>query len=96
MQDVLINFEIEADIPAAAIREDVPDGILNYRTLTKKIIARVQDSRHNLLEVLTHSILDLIFEEESVKWAKVEVDKPHALRFAESVSITMERKRDEA
>ncbi|HZH71044.1 MAG TPA: FolB domain-containing protein [Mariniphaga sp.] len=95
LQDVVINFEIDADVPDKAIHEDAPDGIVNYRTVTKKIIALVQENRYNLLEVLTHKILDLIFEEDSVKWAKVEVDKPHALRFAESVSITMERNRNE-
>lgn len=95
LQDVIINFEIDADIPKSAIQEDVADGILNYRTVTKKIIELVQGNRFKLLEVLTHNILDLIFEAENVKWAKVEVDKPHALRFAESVSITMERNRDE-
>ena len=51
--------------------------------------------RFNLLEVLTQKILDLIFENSKVKWAQVEVDKPHALRFAESVSITLERSRNE-
>jgi D-erythro-7,8-dihydroneopterin triphosphate epimerase len=27
--------------------------------------------------------------DDKVKWARVEVDKPHALRFAESVSMEM-------
>ena len=31
--------------------------------------------------------------EESVVWAKVEVDKPCALRYAESVSVEMEASR---
>ena len=42
------------------------------------------------MEVLTKRILDLIMEDKKVKWARVEVDKPHALRFAESVSLEME------
>jgi len=29
-----------------------------------------------------------------VRYAEVEVDKPHALRFAESVSITLSAARD--
>ena len=62
---------------------------------SKKVIELVQEGRFNLLEVLTQKILDLIFEDIKVKWARVEVDKPHALRFAESVSVTMERKSNE-
>ncbi len=94
-QDVVINFEIETDISNEVLLNDAPDGILDYKSITKKVIALVQDGRFNLLEVLTQKILDLILEYTLVKWAKVEVDKPHALRFAESVSITMEKSRNE-
>jgi D-erythro-7,8-dihydroneopterin triphosphate epimerase len=46
-----------------------------------------------LLETLTKKLLDMIMEDERVSSAKVRVDKPHALRFAESVSFEMEAKR---
>ena len=89
-QDVIINFEIETDTPELAIKFDQPNDILNYKTITKKIIHLVQEGKFKLLEVLTKKILDSIMESDKVKWARVEVDKPHALRFAESVSIEME------
>jgi D-erythro-7,8-dihydroneopterin triphosphate epimerase len=92
-QDVVINFEIEADIPRTALEADEPLDIFDYKTITKKVIALVQDGRFKLLEVLTQKILDLIMEDEKVKWARVEVDKPHALRFAKSVSLEMEARR---
>src|SRR5665811_339794 len=92
-QDVIINIEIETDIPDSAMEADEPLDILDYKTITKKIIAHVQEGRFKLLEVLTKNILDLIMEDEKVISARVEVDKPHALRFAESVSLEMEAKR---
>lgn len=92
-QDVLINLEMETDIPEAALESDEPDGIFDYKTVTKKVIALVQDGRFKLLEVLTKKILDLIMEDNRVIRARVEVDKPHALRFAESVSLEMEARR---
>lgn len=92
-QDVLINLEIETDIPESALESDEPEDIFNYKVITKKIIALVQEGRFKLLEVLTKRILDTIMEDEKVKWARVEVDKPHALRFAESVSMEMEAHR---
>lgn len=92
-QDVLINLEIETDIPPLAMEADEPLDIFDYKTITKKIITHVQEGRFKLLEVLTQSILDLIMEDEKVNWASVQVDKPHALRFAESVSLEMEAKR---
>ena len=87
-QDVLINLTI---LYAAqdAVRDNDIDHALNYRTITKAIIAHVEGNRFALLERLTQELLDLIMVNESVLYAEVEVDKPHALRFAESVSITL-------
>ena len=87
-QDVLINLTI---LYAAqeAVRDNDIDHALNYRTITKAIIAHVQGNRFALLERLTQELLDLVMANESVLYAEVEVDKPHALRFAESVSITL-------
>ena len=36
-QDVIINVEIEADIPTEALLADEPVGIYNYKTITKQI-----------------------------------------------------------
>ena len=92
-QDVIINLEIETKMSEKAIETDEPIDIFDYKTITKKIIAHVQEGRFKLLEVLTKSILELIMKDEKVKWARVEVDKPHALRFAESVSVELEASR---
>jgi D-erythro-7,8-dihydroneopterin triphosphate epimerase len=92
-QDVVINLEIEASVPMAALEMDEPNGIYDYKVITKKIISVVQDGRFKLLETLTKKLLDMIMEDERVSSAKVRVDKPHALRFAESVSFEMEAKR---
>lgn len=92
-QDVIINIEIEAFIPEEALAADEPDGIYDYKTITKEIITFVQEGHFKLLEVLTQSLLSLIMKDELVVWAKVEVDKPHALRFAESVSFEAEAHR---
>ena len=87
-QDVLINLTML--YPAAeAVRENDIEQALNYRTITKAIIAHVEGNRFALLERLTQEILDLVMAHQAVRYAEVEVDKPHALRFAESVSITL-------
>ncbi|MFZ5431917.1 MAG: dihydroneopterin aldolase [Bacteroidota bacterium] len=89
-QDVVINLEIEVDVPEKALKTDEPDGIYDYKKVTKRIINYVQEGRFKLLEVLTRQLLGMIMEDPLVKRARVEVDKPHALRFAESVSVEME------
>ncbi|MBX9914245.1 MAG: dihydroneopterin triphosphate 2'-epimerase [Pseudomonadaceae bacterium] len=91
-QDVLINLNIL--YPAvAAVQGNVIEQALNYRTITKEIIQHVEGNCFALLERLTQEILDLIMAHPAVSYAEVEVDKPHALRFAESVSITLASRR---
>ena len=88
-QDVVINMTIKADVNNAIANDDV-DNSYNYKTITKKVIVLVQEGKFKMLENLTRKVLDLILKNPQVEWAKVEVDKPHALRFAESVSIELE------
>ena len=87
-QDVLINLTILYPAADAVAVNDI-EHALNYRTITKAIIRHVEENRFALLERMTQEILDLVMENPAVRYAEVEVDKPHALRFAESVSITL-------
>lgn len=92
-QDVLINLTILYPATSAVEINDI-EHALNYRTITKTIIQHVEGNRFALLERLTQELLDLVMAHPSVRYAEVEVDKPHALRFAESVSITLAAQRD--
>ncbi len=92
-QDVIINMEIETEIPVSALEKDDPEGIYDYKKITKQVIAMVEEGRFKLLEVLTQKIMDLVLEDEMVIRTRIQVDKPHALRFADSVSIEMEESR---
>lgn len=92
-QDVIINLEIETNVPEQALRNDEPEGIYDYKEITKEVIHYVQEGRFKLLEVLTQNLLNLIMKDKRVIRARVEVDKPHALRFAKSVSLEMEAHR---
>lgn len=87
-QDVLINLTILYPAQDAVQGNDI-DQALNYRTITKAIIRHVEENRFALLERLTQEILDRVMAHPQVRYAEVEVDKLHALRFAESVSITL-------
>jgi len=93
-QDILINVTLQV-IPLPFEDQDTDLPFPNYRTLTKKIIKEVEVSQFFLLEKLTEHLLDLVMEDTRVIHATLEIDKPHALRFADSVSITMQRSRDQ-
>jgi D-erythro-7,8-dihydroneopterin triphosphate epimerase len=91
-QDVVINATILYPADNAVQINEI-EHALNYRTITKAIISFVEDNRFALLERMTQDVLDIIMQHEQVRYAAVEVDKPHALRFAESVSITLSAER---
>ena len=91
-QDVVINATIL--YPADnAVEINQIEHALNYRTITKAIISHVENSRFALLERMTQEVLDIVMRNPQVHYAEVEVDKPHALRFSESVSITLSAER---
>lgn len=87
-QDVVVNVKIQYDAAKAANTDDMGNA-LNYKTITKKIIKLVEDNRFLLLEKLTADVLDIASEHPWVRYAEAEVDKPHALRFADSVSLCL-------
>ena len=70
--------------------DDVVEDALNYKTITKAIIKHVESGRFLLLEKLVADVLGICSEHESVTYAKVKIDKPHALRFADSVSLSLD------
>lgn len=89
-QDIIINVAIHYRADQASQSDNMQDA-LNYRSITKRIINLVENNKFHLLEKLTNDILDIACEHSQVKFAEVEVDKPHALRFADSVSLSLSR-----
>ena len=87
-QDVIINIFIQYDAKRATDSDQMQDA-LNYKTITKAIIRLVEDNRFSLLEKLTADILAIAAEHPWVTFAEAEVDKPHALRFSDSVSLAL-------
>lgn len=88
-QDVVINIEIGYELSPGVYRDDVSEA-LNYKTITKAVIRHVEDGRFLLLEKLVADVLSICTGHPSVKHARVSIDKPHALRFADSVALTLE------
>ena len=91
-QDILVNLEVYTDLRAAA-RSDAMADALNYRTLTKAVIAYVESSNHHLIETLATEIARICIVGHGADRAVVRVEKPGALRFAASVGVVIERGR---
>jgi D-erythro-7,8-dihydroneopterin triphosphate epimerase len=92
-QDVVLNIRISY-LPNPSVLDDEVESALNYKTITKKVIQQVEEGRFLLLEKLVSDVLGTCSEHPDVMHASVTIDKPHALRFAESVSLTLEYHND--
>ena len=91
-QDVVINVTFEYDTSKAITSDQLKDTV-DYRSLTKKIIKKVEASDFFLLEKLANMILDTVMANHLIEKATVRVDKPFALRFADSVSVELQADR---
>jgi D-erythro-7,8-dihydroneopterin triphosphate epimerase len=94
LQDVIVNLVLYVDTRVAGRSDNIDDAPLNYRDLTKRVIAGVEESRFHLIERLAEELADICLEEKGVEKVQVSVAKPGALRFARSVSIVIERERN--
>lgn len=88
-QDIIVNAEIHYPASQLCLSDSV-DNALNYKTITKRMIAHIEQGRFLLLERLVADTLAICTDHPWVTYARVTIDKPHALRFADSVSLTLE------
>jgi FolB domain-containing protein len=89
-QDILINLTLFADLRRAGASDDIADTV-NYRTVTKGILAMVEASTRYTVEALAEDIARLCLAVPGVTRVLVRVEKPGALRFARSVGVEIER-----
>lgn len=87
-QAINVSAEIEFDGTRASETDQI-EHTIDYRDISKQIATLVETSEFFLVETLASRILDLILQNPLVERAQVEVDKPFAIKFADSTSITV-------
>lgn len=91
-QEILINIEVFTDIKQAAETDDIRYSV-NYRTLAKKVQAHAETAERISVEALAEDIARICLEEPNAQKVWVRVEKPGAVRFAQSVGVEIERSR---
>jgi FolB domain-containing protein len=91
-QDILVNITIYTDISKAARSDNVEDSV-NYRTISKKVLAHTETIKRYTVEALAEDIAQLCLEHPMAKSVVVRVEKPGAVRFSRSVGVEIERHR---
>src|SRR6202158_6510245 len=93
-QTVVVDIEISADVARAALSDSI-DDTLNYKRVTKRVLAFVEESKFHLVETLAERIAMLILEDFGVAWVRISLSKPGAIRSSRDVGVALERGRDD-
>ncbi len=89
-QEILVNATLWMDTKPASQSDDIHDAV-NYRTITKQMIAHIEQEQPMLVERLAEELAQICLADTRVKRVDISVEKPGALRHARSVGIKITR-----
>jgi FolB domain-containing protein len=92
-QEIVINLSLYVDTARAGESDDIHDTV-NYRTVSKRVIAHAESANRHIVEALAADIARICLEEKEVQKVRVRVEKPGAVRFSRSVGVEIERERE--
>jgi len=89
-QEILINITLFGDLSTAGEKDEVEDSI-NYRTVAKRAQSLAENCQRLTVEALAADIAKICLAMDRVESVSVQVEKPGAVRFAESVGVEIVR-----
>ncbi len=89
-QTISIDLEMGTDIRSAAASDSIEDT-LNYKAVSKGIIAFVEGNQFQLIETLAEKTAALLLKDFQLPWLKLTVSKPGAVSSAGDVGVIIER-----
>ena len=83
-----IKFNIVIDVNQNTLpNEKDLRSIINYENITKQLESLVKNKKYNFLESLAEDSFVEIFKDKRINSVKIKIEKPDALKNAESVGI---------
>lgn len=89
-QTISLDLEMATDIRQAAATDDIQYA-LNYKAVSKQLIAFVEAASYELVESMAEEIARIVRDEFNVPWLRLRLSKPGALRGARDVGLIIER-----
>jgi FolB domain-containing protein len=91
-QDILINIDLYTEIRQKTANDNILECV-DYSHVTKKVIHHAETAKRFTVEALAEDIAQICMEDQRVLKITVRVEKPGAVRFAQSVGVEIERVR---
>jgi len=89
-QVVALDLEMAFDNRKPAASDDIGDT-LNYKAVSKRMIAFVESSSFQLVETLAERCAQIVLDEFKVSWVRLKLSKPGAVRGSKAVGVVIER-----
>jgi len=89
-QVVAIDLEMAFDNRRPAASDHI-DDTLNYKAVSKRLIAFVEAASFQLVETLAERCAQIVLDEFHVPWLRLKLSKPGAVRGAKAVGVVIER-----
>ncbi|MBS0213590.1 MAG: dihydroneopterin aldolase [Proteobacteria bacterium] len=91
-QPLVFDLEMGFDNRVPAGSDDIADT-LDYKAVSKRLIAFVSESSFGLVETLAERCAQIVLDEFPVAWLRLKLSKPGAVRGARAVGVVIERNR---
>lgn len=91
-QSLVFDLEMAFDNRRPAASDDIADT-LDYKAVSKALIAYVSASDFGLVETLAERCAELVMNEFNIDWLRLKLSKPGAVRGARAVGVIIERHR---
>ena len=89
-QTVVLDLEMAADVARGGASDDVADA-LDYAAVSERVLEYVHASHYKLIETLAERVASLVMQEFDVSWLRLRLEKPGAVKQAETVGVMIER-----
>lgn len=89
-QTLRFDLEMAFDNRVPAASDDIADT-LDYKAVSKRLIEYVEQSDFGLVETLAERCAELVIREFGVRWVRLKLSKPGAVRGARAVGVVIER-----
>ncbi len=91
-----IKFNIAIDVNEETIpNEKDIKSIVDYEKITKKLENLAKSKKYNFLESLAEDSFKEIFEDERINSVKIKIEKPEAIKNADSVGVEVFKTRND-
>ncbi|MEZ6013578.1 MAG: dihydroneopterin aldolase [Planctomycetota bacterium] len=91
-QEVVVTALLGTDTHAAAARDDIHAAI-DYRRVSERLRQHAGAAQHWLIETLAEDMAGICLEEFGAQVVRLTVEKPGVVPGADSVGVTIERRR---